>query len=171
VNADTSVRRLSVLETSFWIAAHRAEVVGNCLDFFDIMVPRAVEDEILSRQMGAPRREYPYATMFRHLRREMRDPPWPAPDPLPVFGRGEAAAIPIAQHLSAVLLMNERRATSYALARRIDVITVPAFVVALQEQDIISHRAALRKLELIESMTAPAIMAAARRSLRPLPNG
>jgi predicted nucleic acid-binding protein len=165
------VRRLSVLETSFWIAAHRAEVVANCLDLFDIVVPSSVEEEILSRQAGVPRREYPYATLYRHLRPEMHDPPCPAPETLSLFGRGEAAAIPIAQYLSALLLVNERRAIDYALVRGIDVLTVPAFVVALQEQGIISHRAALRKLELIEPMTAPTIIAAARRSLRSLSDG
>jgi hypothetical protein len=105
VNTDPPARRLGVLETSFWIVAYRAEVVVNCLDFFELIVPGPMEEEILARQAWAPRREYPYATLFRHLRREMRDPPSPAPDPLPSFGRGEAAAIPLALELGAVLLV------------------------------------------------------------------
>src|SRR5579859_6126446 len=150
MSADASGHRVGVLETSFWIVAHRADVVANCLDLFDIVVPQPVEDEILSAQVGVPQREYPYATLFRHLRYAIHDPPARGPQPLSIFGRGEAAAIPLAQHLSAVLLINERRATDYALARGIEVLTVPAFIVALRERDIISHRAALRKLELIE---------------------
>jgi hypothetical protein len=51
------------------------------------------------------------------------------------------------------------------------VLTVPAFIVALRVREIISQRAALRKLELIEPITAPATIAAARNALAPPPRG
>ena len=68
MTVDSSARPLAVLDTSFWTLAYRAEVAANCLDLFQIVVPRAVESEIRAIQADAPRREYPYATLFRHLR-------------------------------------------------------------------------------------------------------
>jgi hypothetical protein len=53
-----------VLDTSFWVLAYRAEIAANCLDIFDIVVPDALADEILSRDSRAPTREYPYTTLF-----------------------------------------------------------------------------------------------------------
>lgn len=159
------VRVAAVLETSFWIAAYRAEVAANCLDLFDIIVPRAVEREILAVQHSAPQREYPYATLVRHLRNQMADPPEFTPTPLAIFGAGEAEAIPLAQQMSAALLINERRAAVYASNLNIPIVTVPAVVVALCDQKIISDRAARTKLALIEPITAPDIIADARRAL------
>lgn len=97
------LRPLSVLETSFWTSACRAEVAANCLDLFRIVAPHAVETEIRGVQAGTPNREYPYTTLFRHLRGQMLDPPADAPDPLDRFGAGEAEAITVARHLGAVL--------------------------------------------------------------------
>jgi hypothetical protein len=101
-----------------------------------------------------PQREYPYATLFRHLRDKMLDPPDDAPPPLSRFGAGEAAAITLAQHLGAPLLINEIRATSYAAGLGIMVFTVPAVIVWLRRRGVISDRAARRKLELIMQNTA-----------------
>jgi predicted nucleic acid-binding protein len=155
----------AVLETSFWIAAYRAEVAANCLDLFDIIVPRAVEAEIMSVQPEVPRREYPYTTLFRHLRVQMRDPPDASPAPLPFFGAGEAAAIPLAHQLGIALLVNERRAVAYAASLSMPVVTVPAVVVALRDRQIISDRAARTKLELIRPITAAATITDAMRAL------
>ena len=147
------------------MVAYRAEVAANCLDFFEIIVPAAVEAEILTTQTATSRREYPYATLFRHLRSQMTDPPAGAPAPLTRFGAGEAAAIPLAQHLRAALLVNERRAAHYAANLGIRVVTVPLFIVALHDRGVISQRAARRKLALIELITAKPIIDDARRLL------
>jgi predicted nucleic acid-binding protein len=140
-------------------------VVANCFDLFQIVVPRAVEQEILAPQIGAPSREYPYATLFRQLRLRMIDPPRDAPPPLTRFGAGEAAAITLAQALGASLLINERRAAAYADNLGIAVVTVPAVVVTLRLRNVISDRAARRKLELIEGNTAKELVDEARRVL------
>lgn len=140
-------RVIAVLETSFWKVAYRAEVVANALDRFEIVVPRAVEAEILAVQLAAPRREYPDATLFRHLRAQMREAPVSV-TPLRVFGPGEAEAIPLAQALNAVLLINELPATRYAVSLGIQVTSVPGVIVELCEDGVISVRAAQRKLEL-----------------------
>lgn len=159
----TEDRRVrAVLETSFWTIAHRAEVAANCFDFFDMIVPGAVEEEILRRPADYPRREYPYATLFRHLRSRMVDPPEPEPRPLSVFGRGEAAAIALAQAMPddqrAVLLINERRGEAYARRAGLVVANVPDFILMLHRLAVISDRAARRKLDLIASHTAPALI-------------
>lgn len=158
-------RRPAVLETSFWVAAYRAEIAANCFDFFDIVVPRAVEAEIRSGQTGAEQREYPYTTLFRQFRDRLLDPPADAPPPLRRFGAGEAEAIPLAAHLKVDLLINERRAAEFAASQGLHVVTAPAFVVFLRELDVISDRAARRKLEVIEAHTAGPIIARARRAL------
>jgi hypothetical protein len=147
-------RVLAVLETSFWVAAYRAEVAANVLDFFALVVPIPVEREILAREKEQLRREYPYATLFRHLRTFMESPSVNAPVPLPIFGAGEAAAIPLASQLRSLLLINERRAAAYARNLGILVVTVPSFVVALRAEEVISDRAARRKLALIASFTS-----------------
>lgn len=149
---------LAVLDTSLWVAVYRAEVAANCLDLFRITVPRAVEAEIRVVQASAPRREYPYATLFRHLRAKMLDPPADGPAGLPVFGAGEAEAIALARHLGAIALVNERRATEYALNLGVDVVTVTALIVSLRALEVISDRAARKKLALIAPITARGII-------------
>jgi predicted nucleic acid-binding protein len=131
-------------------------------------VPARVETEIRSVQSSAPQREYPYATLFRHLRTHMSDPPSAKVAPLARFAPGEAEAIPLALHLDAALLINERRATAYALELNVHVVTVPAVIVVLLDQGLISTRAALRKLQLIESITAPSLIESARAVIREL---
>jgi predicted nucleic acid-binding protein len=165
VTVSASDLPLAVLDTSFWTNGYRAEVIANCFDLFQIVVPREVEGEILAPQTGAPTREYPYATLFRHLRSRMLDPPDNAPSSLGRFGAGEAAAITLAQALDASLLINERRAAAYAESLGIAVVTVPAVIVALRLGGIISDRAARRKLELIEENTAQRLVVDARRVL------
>lgn len=160
-----STRPQAILETSFWVAACRAEAAANCLDFFDLVVPIEVEAEIRAPQPDFPSREYLYTTLFRQLRDKMRDPPEDAPPPLRVLGKGEAAAIPLAQSLSAVLLINEYRGAEYAKNLGLQVVTVPSFIVALRNFDLISDRAARRKLELIAPITAPAYIREAQQLL------
>jgi predicted nucleic acid-binding protein len=169
VTFDLTDRQLAVLDTSFWTMAYRAEVVANCLDLFQIVVPRAVEVEIRTPQAGAPpQREYPYATLFRHLRDKLIDPPDDAPARLSRFGAGEAAAIPLAQQLGAVLLINERRAAAYAVNLGVVAVRVSDVVVALRLQDVVSDRAARRKLDVIAGNTSPEIIEQARQALAQL---
>jgi predicted nucleic acid-binding protein len=165
VSGEVRNRRPAVLETSFWTAAHRADIAANYLDIYDIVVPRAVEAEITAVQPEAPRREYPYATLFRHLRDRMLDPPIETPPPLRAFGPGEAEAIVLAEALGVDLLVNEHRAALYAARAGIFVVTVPAVVLLLHAAGIISDRAARRKLDLIQPITAPALIEKARRAL------
>ncbi|MGH2457648.1 MAG: hypothetical protein ACRDIY_02140 [Chloroflexota bacterium] len=84
----------------------------------------------------------------------MVDPPADRPAGLPVFGAGEAEAIALAERLQAVILVNERCAAKYALNLGIDVVTVPSLIVAHRALEIISDRAARKKLALIAPIAA-----------------
>jgi len=161
---DRPARVLAVLDTSFWVLAYRAEIAANCLDLFDIVVPNAVADEILAREAGTPTREYPYATLFRHLQHELRSSDIEV-EPIPRFGQGEAEAIALAARLGAVLLINERPGAQYAQNLGLDVATVPSVIVLLRAQGIISDNAARQKLKLIAANTAPQIVEQATRAL------
>jgi len=157
-------RILAVLDTSFWVLAYRAEIAANCLDLFDIVVPRAVAQEIAAGQAGISAREFPYATLFRHLQKNLREPDVVVA-PLGIFGPGEAEAIALAARLGAVLLINERPGIHYARNLGLDVATVPGVIVLLRSQGVISDRAARKKLQLIAANTARAIIDDAARSL------
>ena len=161
----------AVLETSFWVLAYRAEIAANCLDLFDIVVPDAVADEILAKQSGAAAaREYPYATLFRHLRQQLTRPTVHV-TPVGRFGPGEAHAIALAQELNAVLLINERPGLQFARNLGLDAASVPSVIVLLRSQGVISDRAARRKLGLIAANTAPAIIDEALLALAALSAG
>jgi predicted nucleic acid-binding protein len=163
-------RVLAVLDTSFWVLAYRAEIAANCLDLFDIVVPKAVEEEVLATQRGVAAREYPYTTLFRHLKHALR-PPTVEVTPLTTFGRGEAETLALASELNAVLLINERPGLQYARNLGLEVASVPTVIVFLRSQGVISDRAARRKLGLIAPNTAPTIIDKATRALDVLSSG
>jgi predicted nucleic acid-binding protein len=157
-------RVLAVLDTSFWVLAYRAEIAANCLDLFEIVVPKAVAQEIMAGEAGVATREYPYATLFRHLQHELRTLDVEV-SPLGSFGPGEAEAIALAAQLGAVLLINEKPGMHYARNLGVDVATVPAVIVLLRSQGVISDRAARTKLGLIAANTARTIIEDAARAL------
>lgn len=161
-------RITAVLDTSYWVMAWRADVAANCLDLFQIIPPKDVESEIYERDPLVPAGEFPYATLFRHLRDKMTDPPKREPPPLKSFGRGEAAAIALASELKVSLLVNEAKAMKYASNIGLIAITVPATVVVLFRTGVISSKAAWRKLELLQGNTAAEIIGDAAAALSAL---
>jgi hypothetical protein len=155
---------VGVLETSAWVAACRAEVAANLLDLFRLLVPEGVAGELSAGDPAFPLREYPYATLFRHLLARMTlVPAAEGPAPLPVFGPGEAAAVALARARGVVLLVNERPAAAYAANLGVAVVTVPTVVVRLHLGGVISRRAAHRKLDLLSAVTTPGYIDDARR--------
>jgi hypothetical protein len=157
-----------VLETSFWVMAARVDVAANCFDLFEIIPPAAVEAEIFAKDPLLPTGEFPYTTLFRHLRDKMVDPPNPEPSPVQALGPGEASALALAAELHLPLLVNEAKAKTFATNLGVPVITVPAVVVALFARGVISANAAWRKLELLEHNTAPEILEEAAAALSAL---
>lgn len=134
------------------------------MDLFRLIVPQAVADEILARDPAYPTREYPDATLFRHLAARMSLVPVDrAPQPLNVFGPGEAAALAVAQPQRLLVLINEWRAAEHAANLGLPVVTIPTVVVRLHLGGVISRRAAFRKLDLISAITAEAFLDDARR--------
>jgi predicted nucleic acid-binding protein len=164
VSREGASRVPAVLDTSFWVLGYRAEFAANCLDLFDIIVPAAVEAEIMASHPSTPSREYPYATLFRHLGDKFRKPEVDV-SPLRIFGRGEAEAIALAKQLDVILLINESPGAHFARNMAVDVVTVPAVVVLLRSHGVISDRAARGKLMLISPNTASAIIEDALRVL------
>lgn len=148
--------------------AWRADIAANCLDLFQMIPPKAVEKEIQEKDPLVPAGEFPYATLFRHLRDKMVDPPNPEPAPLNLFGPGEAAAIALAQQLDLALLVNEAKAMKYATNIGLTTITVPATIVVLYRHGVISNKAAWRKLELLQGNTATEIIGDAAAALSAL---
>ena len=91
------------------------EMAANLLDLFRLVVPEAVVAEIMATDPVFPSREYPYATLFRHLRGQMTVVPARAsPPPLSLFGTGEAAALTLAQEQGLLELITEWRAAKHA---------------------------------------------------------
>jgi hypothetical protein len=148
----------AVLDTSYWVIACRADIAANCLDLFEMIAPAEVQREIETKDPLYPTGEFPYATLFRHLRDRMRDPPNPEPAPVKALHAGEAAALALAQDLGVPLLVNEVKARNFATNLGVPVITVPATIVWLYSRGVISSSAAWRKLQLIERNTADAIL-------------
>ena len=138
-------------------------MAANLLDLFRLVVPEAVADELSAGDPAFPLREYPYATLFRHLLPRMTFvPAAEGPTPLPTFGPGEAAAVALARARGVVLLVNERPAADYAANLGVAVVTVPTVVVRLHLGGVFSRRAAHRKLDLLESVTTSGYIDEAR---------
>ena len=78
---------------------YRAEVVANCLDLFQIVVPRAVEAEILAPQTGCPIARVSVRHAFSDTCVARCSIPRQRAPPLDRFGVGEAEAITLAQRL------------------------------------------------------------------------
>lgn len=151
-----------MLETSFWTNACRADLGPHALDLFSVIVPGAVEEEILSPDPSHPNREYSYASLYRYLRVHMAAAPEPEPKPLGISGRGEAAALALAHQLGLAVLVNDRGAIRHARALGVRVVDVPSLVALLHGRGVLSATAAHRKLDAIQSTTSPALVARVR---------
>lgn len=159
------VRPRAVLDTSAWVAAHRATVAANLFDLFNLYVPQTVADEIMAGNPAFPTWEFPYATLFRILRPRVTIVPADAVTPLSSLDAGEAAALALAQAQQALVLVNEWRAIERATGLGLQPVTVPTVIVRLHLAELISRRAAHRKLDLIERITAESYIRDARHRI------
>ena len=57
-------KQIAVLDTSFWVLGHRADVLAYLFRFFAVVVPSAVENEIQARDPRYPQRVYGYQELF-----------------------------------------------------------------------------------------------------------
>lgn len=156
-------RPAAVLDTSAWVAAHRAQVAANLFDLFMLLVPEAVADEIAARHPAFPSWEFPHATLFRILRPRMRILGADEVTPLPIPGPGEAAALAVAQARRALVLVNEWRAVEYATDLGLQTITIPTVIVRLHLAGVMSRAAAEAKLSAISNMTTRSYIDEAQR--------
>ena len=107
-------KQTAVLDTSFWVLGHRADVLPYLFRFFTVVVPSAVENEIQAHDPRYPQRVYGYQELFGLMKRQgvlaIRDPV----QPLDQFHAGEAAALGLALDENLWLLVNEQRALRFA---------------------------------------------------------
>lgn len=151
-------RPSAVIDTSFWSAAFQAQLIGYVLRMFDVIVPPAVEQEILTPNRKSPLLLYPQQAVFQQLRGLMSSAPGDVPQVVGSFGAGERDAISTALHLQTTLLINDRDPARYAQALQIPVLYVPDFVVLIRTQGLITHARARSMIDLAGRMTAPPVV-------------
>jgi predicted nucleic acid-binding protein len=158
----TAPRQRAVLETSFWTVGFKVGLIGYVLGVFEVVVPAAVEQEILQPDRVYPDRLYPDTALFQQLRPLLSNPPMAEPPPLPMFGGGEAAAIPLAQELQAALLVNDRRPAAFARNLGVAVVTVPDMIVILRSRELVPDHMARAMLAASQQHgTSPQLVSAA----------
>ncbi len=110
-------KQTAVLDTSFWVLGHRADVLASLFRFFAAVVPSAVQTEIRARDPRYTQRVYGYQELFGLMKRQgvlaIRDPV----QPLDQFHAGEVAALGLALDENLWLLVNELRALRFARQR------------------------------------------------------
>lgn len=153
------------METSFWVLAHRVDILAYLFRFFTVFVPEAVRNEVLAPDPRYPQRVYGYQEMFRLLEGQglltVRNPA----RNLPQFHPGEAAALALVQEERWWLLINEQRALTFARQQNMKTVTVPEFIFYLYETRLLSHRGTLQKLDGIAANTGRSVMQTVRQVL------
>lgn len=161
-------KQTAVLDTSFWVLGHRADVLAYLFRFFTIVVPSTVENEIQARDPRYPQRVYGYQELFGLMKQQgvlaVRDPV----QPLDQFHAGEAAALGLALDENLWLLVNEQRALRFARQRGLKALTVPEFTVYLYEIELLSWHSVHDKLDRIAANTGKALMNVARQAVQSL---
>ncbi len=161
-------KQIAVLDTSFWVLGHRADVLVYLFRFFTIVVPSAVENEIQARDPRYPQRVYGYQELFSLMKRQgALESRYPL-QPLDQFHAGEAAALRLALDENLWLLVNEQRALRFARQHGLKALTVPEFAVYLYEIEVLSWRSVHDKLDRIAANTGKALMDVARQAVRSL---
>jgi predicted nucleic acid-binding protein len=154
-----------VLDTSFWTVGHRADVLPYVFEYFEVHVPSAVRDEILTADPIHPRRVYGYAALYRLLERLGILPVEPVMQPIHRFGRGEAEALALAEERGWWLLINDARPFQFAERRNMQVLSVPSFIGFLYERGILSPTSVESKVRLIQPLTGPEVLRPAQRHI------
>ena len=125
-----------------------------------------MDQEITQPDRRSPARLYPDTALFQELRGLMRNPPDTEPAPLSLFGRGEAAAISLAQSLVATILVNDRRPATYARTLGLSVLTIPDMIVLLRIRQFIPNHTARAMLATSQQhVMSPELIAEADRLL------
>ncbi len=157
-------KQSAVMETSFWVLAHRIDILSYLFRFFTVLVPETVRAEVLASDPRYPQRVYGYQEMFGLLENQGLLSIYNPTQSLPQFHDGEAVALALALERGWWLLINERRALAFARRQGIKAVTVPEFIIYLYEAHILSHRSAQNKLDGIATNTGHQVMQAARQA-------
>jgi len=138
-------KRNAVLDASFWINAHYAEVVDYLPDYFNLFVPTQVIQEVeytppdidQLTSAGESFRSWRQAGQFK-----CQDPA----RPVDWFHAGENAAIGLAQEQGCVLLIDDQAPYHLAKARGLRAIASVDFIVLLYADNRLSHNEARARL-------------------------
>jgi predicted nucleic acid-binding protein len=142
------------------------------LRLYDVIVPKAVADEIMRPDPMYPQRVYPDRALFEQMLPQMNGTPEDEPTPLRLFGPGEAAAIPLAQRLDCRVLINDRRAAAFARNLGLIVLTVPDVIVVVRSWELLPDHVARALLQAGERHgTSPILVAGAMRALDVMSDG
>ena len=163
---DTSGRKpQAVLDTSFWATSFQVQLTGYLLRTHELVVPPAVEREILAPNAQQPRLLYPDQALFQQVRGLMTPAPTGVPPAVTTFGAGEREAISVAMHLGVRLLINDHRLAVYARNLQLTAWSVPDFVVRLRAHGLVTDAHARAMLDLCLRTTNAEVVANADRLL------
>ena len=139
-------RRDAVLDASFWINAERCGLTSHLLDYFHLVVPPLVAQELAVRP-EVPTEPPPAAALFSawHQRGDVE-----ILSPAASYSRfdaGENQAIALAQERGWVLLIDDAAARHYSRGPlHLRVVDSPAFAVFLYDQGRLSYAQAVAAL-------------------------
>lgn len=152
-----------MLDTSFWTVGFKVGILGYALGAFEIIVPAAVERELRAPDVAYPSRIYPETALYDQLRPQLLQPADLEPEPLPLFGAGEAAAIALARQTpGTILLINDARPAMHARNLGLAVVSVPSMIVIARVRELVPDHVARALLSAAERHgTSPAVVAAA----------
>jgi len=154
-------KRNATLDTSFWINASRASIIGFLSDYFDLFVCQAVIDEVLYsiNVLGSPAEG---ALLFQRWLQAGRMTRMEPQEPVDWFDPGENQAATLAIEQGYLLLIDDRYAYHFAKSRGVTVFSTPAFVVWLyrdQRLDYVQACLALGRLQAEKKLRRAALVA------------
>ena len=151
------MKQSATLDSSFWINAHRAGLLGHVLDRFVVHYTPAVAIEL--------HESFPSGREFWRLARDgLLVETAPIREALNLFGPGERAAINlVSEHRDWVLLMDDRRPLAEAQRLGLRTLCTPVLVCTLFDEEQIDLRQATQTLARLSAMqtVSPTLIQAA----------
>ena len=161
-------KREAVLDASFWSVGYLARIDEYLPLYFRLLVPVAVEAEIMAQDVRDVELLYPYSQLYQLVKEAGHMQALNPSRKLGLYGKGEDPAISLARERGALLLINDARPYHFARSLGIKSLTVPGFIVFLTSQNRIRVSAALAKLNAIAPHTSQELMEEARELVQGL---
>jgi predicted nucleic acid-binding protein len=138
------------LDASFWIGAHKVDLVSFLPEYFNLFVCQAVADEIRYplEVLGIPAAS---STLFDEWCQTRRITLQEPKAPVHWFQRGENYAAALALEHGYWLLIDDNAAYHFAKSRGIEVVGTMDFTVFLYEQGRLSYQTAMSTLRSLDA--------------------